>query len=142
MKSILQTFCALLFAAVVPAVVVTFLFSVASPSSHGAGIAFLIAFAFTAAHALILGGPLLLLGILLHAVRWWSCILAAFFIGFIPSALASGPSFLDAWPMGLLGAIGGFVFWLLWHVWVRRMPLRTTLLPAEPPVPRNGAQNP
>ena len=118
--SVFRTLVALLIAAAVPAIVVTFFFTVSARSTRGSGIAFLIAFAFTAAHALVLGSPSLLLGIRLHAIRWWSCLLFSFLIGFIPSAWASGASFLDAWPMGILGAIGGLTFWLLWHFWVRR----------------------
>ncbi len=137
---VFKAFLALIIAAFVPAIVVSFFFSVSARSTEGSGITLLIAFAFTLAHALVLGGPLLLLGIRLGAIRWWSCILAAFFIGFIPSAWASGASFLDAWPMGVLGAIGGFTFWLLWRLWIRRnAAVKASTAVDEPVVAKDGA---
>lgn len=136
-----KIFVALLAGAVVPAMVVGMLFwrgyavtQVAGASSLisamfqvpllAVATAMLIALAFTAAHAFILGLPLLLLGMRLHAVRWWSILPLSFLIGLIPAALAGSPSLVEVLPMGGFGLIGGLTFWLVWHFWIGRTSRR------------------
>ena len=143
----LKTLLALLAGAVVPALIVAVVATVSitkadAPSSAGsvlltvlstAGITFLFALAFTAAHAFILGLPMVLLGIKLHAIRWWSCILVSFVIGFVPSALVSGSNFMSGAPIGgVLGAIGGLTFWLVWHFWVQHLSAGAASASSEP----------
>ena len=132
LQQVFKGFVALLISAVVIAIVVAILFAVSAKQPEGFAIAFLFAFIFTAAHSFLLGGPLLLLGAWRNAIRWWSCLLIGFLVGFIPSALVTGSDFLSAWPMGLFGLIGGLTFWLVWHYWVQRGPALPFAEPAEP----------
>ncbi len=117
---VIKSLIALLGTAVVTAILVAILFAVSAQQLENIHIAFLFAFAFTAAYTFILGGPLLLLGAWRHAIHWWSCLLIGFLVGLVPSALIAGMPLFDAWPLALFGAIGGLVFWLLWHFWVQR----------------------
>ncbi len=87
---------------------------------YSAGIAFLFAMFFTAAFAFILGLPLALIMMRFRLVRWWSCLLAGFLIGYLPSLWASWPDFLGALSLGGIGTIGGLTAWLVWHFWVER----------------------
>ncbi len=141
LQQALRGFIALLVVAAAAAIIVSIAFTISYSRApeHGdylsaAAITFVFAFAFTAAHTFLLGLPLLLIGAWLHLLRWWSCIVAGFLIGFLPSALVSGSSFLESWPMGVLGAIGGLIFWPLWNFWVQRTPVRVAAGPTEPPV--------
>jgi hypothetical protein len=130
-RQVIKAFVALLVTAVVTALAVAILFAVSAQQLENIHIAFLFAFAFTAAYTFILGGPLLLLGAWRHAVRWWSCVLIGFLVGLVPSALVAGTPLFDAWPLAVFGAIGGLVFWLLWHFWVQRSPARRAVTPVE-----------
>ncbi len=127
LQQVIRIVAALLAGAVVPAVVVATVYMRAlaqpsttawdwQPSPSAFGITFVVALAFTLAHAFVLGLPLLLIGLRLRALRWWSCVLAAFVIGCVPSLWASA-SLMEALPMGVLGAIGGLTFWLTWRHW-------------------------
>ena len=152
-RSALKIFLALSAGAVVPALVVVLLYAVSdvavmraegSLSSDlgvvlrsqvsSASIVFLFALAFTASHAFIFGIPLVLLGIRLRAIHWWSCIPVAPLIGIIPSTVLAGWDFISSQPIGAvlfagLGAIGGLTFWLVWHFWDRRTPATSTAAP-------------
>jgi hypothetical protein len=143
----LKTLLALLAGAVVPALIVAVVATVSitkadAPSGPGsvllmvlstAGITFLVALAFTAAHTFVLGLPMVLLGVKLRAIRWWSCILVSFVIGFVPSAWASGSNFLSGAPIGgALGVIGGLTFWLVWHFGVQRLSSGAASASSEP----------
>ncbi len=77
---------------------------------------FVIAYLIACAHAFVLGIPAFLLFKRLNAVHWWTCILAAFLIGGLPIVFWCGWSESITW--GLLGASGGFAFWLLWQFWI------------------------
>ncbi len=130
-RTALKTFVALIAAAAVPALIVAGLYGITSgvlrdpPASamSAMGTALLVSLAFTMSHAFILGLPLLLLGIKLRTIRWWSCVVVGLLIGFIPSAWVSAPDILSAWPIAVLGAIAGLIVWLLWHFWVQRPTL-------------------
>jgi hypothetical protein len=69
----------------------------------------------------ILGLPLLLIGLKLRAIRWWSVLLVGFVIGYLPSAWSDNWATPLAYvSLGALGMIGALSFWLVWHFWVRR----------------------
>ncbi len=80
------------------------------------GIIFVLAYLIASAHGFVLGVPTFLLFKWLNAIHWWTCILAAFLIGGLPIVLWRGWSESITW--GLLGASGGFAFWLLWQFWI------------------------
>ncbi len=149
-RLVLKTLVALLAGAVASALVVTstFIISLARLGGNTSDlrttlhyllnasvITFGVSLFFTAIFAFILGGPLLLLGIKLRWIRWWSTILMAFLIGFIPALLVDDQPtrFTDSLLIGVYGALGGLAFWLVWHFWVQRTPPAPTVpLPAEP----------
>lgn len=84
----------------------------------------LLPFSFSIAliHVLIFGVSAFLLGLRFRAIYWWSCIIVAFVIGITPLAVLFMSSlnfdFVTFLPFGLLGAIGGITFWVLWRFWV------------------------
>ena len=85
---------------------------------------FFVAYFIGIVHTLLIGIPAFLLGLRLHAISWWSCILVGFVIGSLPMAIWTLAAWMPgAWkmfvPWGLFGAIGGFTFWLLWRFWIR-----------------------
>jgi hypothetical protein len=82
-------------------------------------IVFFVAYLIAIAHTLILGLPAFLLGLRLHAIAWWSCILVGFVIGGLPIAIWMRGGWLVFIPYGLCGAISGLGFWLLWRFWIR-----------------------
>lgn len=133
LQLVLKSLIALLGTAVITAMVVAILMTVEAGQPENFAIAFIFAFAFTAAYTFIVGGPLLLLGAWRHAIRWWSCLLIGFLVGLVPTALVAGTPLWDAWPMGVFGLLGGLVFWLLWHFWVQRSPARPVTPPVEQP---------
>ena len=76
-----------------------------------------------AGHALILGVPAYLLGTRFQTISMWSCAIVGFMIGALPMGIAAWrnqPEFgwSDFVPGGLSGAVGGVVFWALWHFWI------------------------
>jgi hypothetical protein len=115
---------------------------------HNIGISFAVAFfvsAYTIPAAIIcvgsLGFPIILIGWRLGLIRWWTCVVVGFFLSSFPGGLflwntyskttssANGIVPTSAgWIqfanlvliMGLLGAIGGFSFWLVWR-WLSRL---------------------
>ncbi len=87
------------------------------PSFSWFGAVFIVVLAFSLAHVVVLGLPLLLLGPRLRALRWWSVLLAAFVIGFVPYAWAAWPDVQSALLTGGLGVVGGLSFWLVWRYW-------------------------
>jgi hypothetical protein len=80
---------------------------------------FFIAYLIAIAHTLILGVPAFLLGLRLHAIYWWTCILVGFVIGGLPMAIWMQGGWLVFIPYGLCGAIAGLGFWFLWRFWIR-----------------------
>lgn len=80
-------------------------------------------------HALLFGLPLLFLGLYFNIIRWWSILIGAFIIGFMPCTVFlhlesqknvlvdHGLSVVNS-IAGLFGCIGGITFWLLWRYWV------------------------
>jgi hypothetical protein len=80
------------------------------------GIIFVGVYLIASAHGFLLGIPAFLLFKRLNTIHWWTCILVAFLIGGLPIGLWRGWSESVAW--GLLGASGGFGFWLLWQFWI------------------------
>lgn len=80
------------------------------------GVVFVVTYLVAGAHVLVLGLPAFLLGQRLHAIHWWTCIAIGFVIGGLPIAIWRGSEFF-LWA-GLLGACGGFAFWLLWQFWI------------------------
>ncbi len=149
-RLVLKTLVALLAGAVASALLVTFTFIISIVRLGGdtggfaetvgfyrntSIITFLVSLMFTAPLAFIIGGPLLLLGIKLRWIRWWSTMLMGFLIGFIPAVLVDDQPtrYKDSLVIGLYGALGGLAFWLVWHFWVQRTPPAPTVpLPAEP----------
>ncbi len=149
-RIVLKTLVALLAGAVLPALVVTSTFIISLVRLGGntgdfattlhyllnaSIITFGVSLFFTAIFAFIIGGPLLLLGIKLRWIRWWSTILMAFLIGYIPALLVDDQPtrYTDSLLIGVYGALGGLAFWLVWHFWVQRTrPAPTVPLPSEP----------
>ncbi len=138
----LKIFLALLAGAAVPALLVAIVLSISYEKTQRAGVSvgpaellsaglsgFLIALFFTAADAFILGLPLLIIGIKLHLIRWWSCLLVSFLIGLIPFAWVFGGFTPGVLPMGALGAMGGLTYWLLWRFWIQPPPQDAALPP-------------
>ena len=80
---------------------------------------FFIAYLIAIGHILILGIPAFLLGLRLHAIYWWSCILVGFVIGGLPVTLLTRAPQVVFIPYGLCGAIAGLGFWFLWRFWIR-----------------------
>jgi hypothetical protein len=91
-------------------------------------IVFVIAFI----HLLVLGIPAFVWGWASNSINLYSTLITAFIIGAGPSALLilvwprysySSTDFLQELRfvtiMGLSGLIGGLVFWLIWHYWVK-----------------------
>lgn len=95
---VFMSFIALVVASIAPAIVMAVFFATSEKSWEGILIGFFIALAFYAAQVFILGLPLLLVGVRLHAIRWWSCLLVSFLIGYVPNASASGWD-MSTWPM-------------------------------------------
>ena len=83
---------------------------------------FIIAYLIGLVHTLFLGLPAFLLGLRLHAIAWWSCILVGFVIGGLPMTIWMHGGWLVFLAWGFFGASGGFGFWLLWRFWVRWNP--------------------
>jgi hypothetical protein len=114
----------LLFSSLVVAVVATTVSASQEQYWEGVEIWFFIWLPIGLAYVFLLGAPLLLVGIILRTVRWWSCLLASFLIGFLPTALSDIPHWSalreDFVIGGGLGIIGGLTFWLLWQFWVLR----------------------
>ncbi len=133
LQLVIKSLIALLGTAVITALVVAILMTVEAGQPQNFAIAFLFAFAFTAAYTFIVGGPLLLLGAWRHAIYWWSCLLIGFLVGLVPTALVAGTRLFDAWPMGVFGLIGGLVFWLLWRYWVQSAPKQPVTVSTEQP---------
>jgi hypothetical protein len=80
---------------------------------------FFVAYLIGIVHTLFLGVPAFLLGLRLHAIYWWSCILVGFVIGSLPLSIWMQGTWLVFLAWGFFGASGGFAFWLLWRFWVR-----------------------
>jgi hypothetical protein len=80
---------------------------------------FVVAYLIGIVHTLFLGVPAFLLGLRLHAIYWWSCLLVGFLIGGLPMTIWMKGTWLVFLAWGFLGAMGGFGFWLLWRFWVR-----------------------
>jgi hypothetical protein len=83
------------------------------------GILFVYAYLVAAIHVVLLGLPAFLLGNRLRAIRWWTCMIVSFVIGGLPLATVTQTGLLGLIQWGIFGMIGGFVFWLLWELWVR-----------------------
>jgi hypothetical protein len=83
---------------------------------------FFVAYLIGIVHTLCLGVPAFLLGLRLHAIYWWSCILVGFVIGGLPMTIWMQGIWLVFLAWGFFGAIAGFAFWLLWRFWVRWNP--------------------
>jgi len=147
----LKSLVALLLGALVPALVVALFSCISLAKTRGAdpdappnltayllyllssgAIVFLFAFVFTAAAAFILGLPLALLGIRFRLIRWWSCLLVGFLIGFLPSLWASWPEFMNSLTVGGgLGILGGLTSWLVWHFWAGRHSGAKSSMPGQ-----------
>ena len=80
---------------------------------------FVIAYVTGLVHTLFLGVPAFLLGLRVHAIYWWSCILSGFVIGSLPVTVWMQGTWLVFPSWGWFGASAGFAFWLLWRFWVR-----------------------
>src|SRR5215217_6117119 len=91
----------------------------------------------------LLGLPATLIGWRFRLIRWWTCVIAGFFLSSIPGGLflwstysrgSSAANGIQYWIngaptragliqyfiivliTGLLGALGGFSFWLVWRL--------------------------
>jgi hypothetical protein len=107
-----------LIAPAIPALITSadFLIEYHPRSMLAIGVVFVFAYLIASAHGFVLGIPAFLLFKRLNTIYWWTCILVAFLIGGLPIALWRGWSESVRW--GLLGASGGFGFWLLWQFWI------------------------
>jgi hypothetical protein len=120
-----------------------------SPVSIVLGIAFFISFYAAVAAvpcAGVFGIPAILIGWRLRLIRWWTCVIVGFFLSSVPGGLflfsaksnstssANGIQFwihgvptiagmieylISVMIMGLMGALGGFSFWLVWRFFSR-----------------------
>ncbi len=138
--------------AVTPALLFSVYFAIVSADRHTdlslAAIVFLVALIVTGAHVLFLGLPLFFLGLRYHAIHWWTVLPASFLVGYSPCTAYLWLESFDATTyipfgllgrclVGVLGAIGGLTFWLLWHFWVQHTPARPAAAPVDKP-PSNG----
>ncbi len=88
------------------------------------GVLFGYAYLIAGKHVLFLGIPAFLVGLRFNALRWWTCMIIAFLIGFLPILLSTwyANKLQYGWqtllPWGLYGVSGGLTFWLLWRFWI------------------------
>jgi hypothetical protein len=75
-------------------------------------------------HSLLLGVPAFIILLQLELIHLPSTLISAFIIGALPLTLLGVIFFGQLHPeaalfLGLLGASGGIVFWLLWRYWIQ-----------------------
>ena len=80
------------------------------------GFSFAAVYMYAGAHILLFGIPAFLVARKWNAIHWWTCLVAGFLIGSIPTAILTGGG--EFIPEGLLGASAGLFFWLLWRIWI------------------------
>jgi len=72
---------------------------------------------------IVLGFPLLCLGLKFHLVKWWSALIAGFIVGDLLIVMFSWPRMpflVGFFSMGTIGAVSAFGFWLTWTFLDRR----------------------
>jgi hypothetical protein len=76
-----------------------------------------ISYLISAAVAGLLGAPIFYWLLRIDLVRWWSALIAGFFVGTAVAVMVRLPnlaSLREVLLLGLEGAISAFVFWLIW----------------------------
>ncbi len=79
--------------------------------------ALVLVYLYSLAAGLVLGLPLLLLGLRLNLVRWWTALVAGIVAGGVAMFIFSLPDAVTAHNLAYAGAIGapsGLAFWLIW----------------------------
>src|SRR5258706_10496385 len=73
---------------------------------------FVVAYLMGIFHTLFLGIPAFFLGLRLHLIYWWSCVLVGFLIGGLPMTIWMRGEWLVFLALGFFGGTGGFAFLL------------------------------
>lgn len=92
----------------------------------------IIIFIIASIHTFIFGAPLFILGLHLKMIRWWTTLISAFIVGYMPYTMIMFAISTNAdeikstlsyaatisLVLGLFGVSGGLSFWLLWKYWI------------------------